>query len=121
MVNTTEHQTDPAQITEQAQQLYQALLQTNPPLATAAGRMMASQTAALMLEDMRAFLQGSEQVLLVALAKAAQLATEENTTEQGKLALAAVAESLRSLATFASEITESASQVATVFDKKASS
>jgi hypothetical protein len=118
MVNTTEHQTDPAQITEQAQQLYQALLQTNPPLATAAGRMMASQTAALMLEDMRAFLQGSEQVLLVALAKAAQLATEENTTEQGKLALAAVAESLR---TFASEITESASQVATVFDKKASS
>lgn len=118
MTTTQDSHSDPAQTLEQIQAVYQHLIQANPQLAPAASRMMANQTAALMLEDMRAFLQGSEQLLLVALAKAAQLATQEKTADQGKVALSSVTEALQGLTTFAREMTTAASSVATAFDDK---
>lgn len=118
MTTTAELHSDPAQTVEQMQAVYQHLIQANPQLASAASRLMANQTAALMLEDMRSFLQGSEQLLLVALAKAAQLATEEQTVDQGKVALNAVTDALQSLTSFAREMTTAAASVATAFDGK---
>lgn len=118
MTTTQDTHSDPAQPVEQIEAVYQHLIQANPELATAASRIMANQTAALMLEDMRSFLQGSEQLLLVALAKAAQLATEEKTADQGKVALGSVTEALQGLTLFAREITAAAHSVATAFDSK---
>lgn len=116
MTATTDSHSDQAQTVEPMQAVYQQLIQANPQLAGAASRLMAHQTAALMLEDMRCFLQGSQQMLLLALAKAAQLATEEKTSEQGKVALASVAEALQGLTLFAKEITATAQSVATTFE-----
>lgn len=118
MTTTADPHSEPAESSDSFQAVNQQLLQTNPQLAAAASRLMANQTAALMLEDMRCFLQGSEQVLLVALAKAARLATEETSTEQGKAALNAVTDALQGLTGFARELTAAASAVATAFDVK---
>lgn len=118
MTTTTDPHSEPAESSDSFQAVNQQLLQTNPQLASAASRLMANQTAALMLEDMRCFLQGSEQLLFVALAKAAHLATEETTTEQGKAALSAVTDALQGLTGFARELTAAASAVATAFDGK---
>lgn len=118
MTTTTDPHSEPAGSIEPFEAVCQQLLQTNPQLASAASRLMANQTAALMLEDMRCFLQGSEQLLFVALAKAAHLATEETTTEQGKAALSAVTDALQGLTGFARELTAAASAVATAFDGK---
>ena len=121
MTSTAETHSDPDQTNEQIQAVYQHLIQANPQLASAASRIMANQTAALMLEDMRSFLQGSEQLLLVALAKAAQLATQEKTTDQGKVALNAVTDALQALTTFAREMTAAAGSVSAAFDDKTTS
>jgi hypothetical protein len=118
MTTTQDTHSDPAQTVGQIEAVYQHLIQANPELATAASRIMAHQTAALMLEDMRSFLQGSEQLLLIALAKAAQLATAEKTSDQGKVALGSVTEALQGLTLFAREITTAAHSVATAFDGK---
>jgi hypothetical protein len=118
MTTTQETHSEPAQTVEQIEPVYQHMIQANPELAKAASRIMANQTAALMLEDMRSFLQGSEQLLLIALAKAAQLATEEKTSDQGKIALGSVTEALQGLTLFAREITAAAYSVATAFDSK---
>lgn len=115
---TQDTHSDPEHIAAQIDAAYQHLIQANPQLAKGAVRLMAHQTAALMLEDMRSFLQGSEQMLLLALAKAAQLATQEKTAEQGKVALTSVTEALQGLTLFAREISSAASSVATVFDEQ---
>lgn len=118
MSTTQDKNSNPDQSVGQIAEVYQHLIETNPELATAASRLMANQTAALMLEDMRCFLQGSEQLLLLALAKAAKLATQEQSTEQGKVALGSVTEALRGLTLFARDITSTAQSVATAFDHK---
>ena len=82
---TQDTHSDPEHIAAQIDAAYQHLIQANPQLAKGAVRLMAHQTAALMLEDMRSFLQGSEQMLLLALAKAAQLPPRKKQLSRAKL------------------------------------
>lgn len=84
---------------------------------------MADQAAAMMLEDMRSFLQGSEQIMTIALGKATAMALSPDpaTAEAGNKALTSITGVLNTLPTFASSIGQSATDIAKNFDNQPAS
>ncbi|MCY4045409.1 MAG: hypothetical protein OXE99_10040 [Cellvibrionales bacterium] len=77
---------------------------------------MADQSAAMMLEDMRSFLQSNEQVMLVAIAQAAKLATNPETVEEGAIAMNTITSALEKLPTYAESIGDAASHIVNTFN-----
>ena len=95
------------------------VLQPDVKPMTNTSKLMADQAAAMMIQDMRGFLQGSEQFLLAAIAKAVAMTMSPNPEERqrGTDAL----EKLKSLLTetlpkFADAIGESAGKITKNFD-----
>ncbi len=78
-------------------------------------KMIADQAAALMVEDMRSFLQGCEQILTVAMAKAAALATNPATVSEGTVAIQSVTTAMAALPTYATNIAGSAGSIISAF------
>jgi hypothetical protein len=78
-------------------------------------KMIADQAAALMVEDMRSFLQGCEQILTVAMAKAAALATNPATVSEGTVAIQSVTTAMAALPTYATNIAGSAGSIIGAF------
>lgn len=92
------------QLTSQAGEVLSAL--ENP---------VAEQAAVLMLEDLRGFMQGSEQLVLAASGKAMALLLDPLTQSTGESALTALATWQTSLTTFAGAVTTTASTIKTDF------
>ena len=85
---------------------------------TGTAKTMADQAAAMMIEDMRSFLQGTEQILTAALAKAAAQALNPDPTiaATGQAALASLSTVLGDLPVFAQGIGDAATTIAYRFD-----
>lgn len=92
----------------------QVLQPINQPMDTGS-RLIAEQAAALMVEDMRSFLQGCEQILTIAMAQAAKLATNEATVAQGTVAITSVTQAMAALPTYATNIATSAGCIVSAF------
>lgn len=88
---------------------------TDIPAITIAGteNPMIDQAAGMMVQDMQSFLQGSEQIMMVAIAKAAKMATSPDTAQNGPgiAALAAFQTFMPLLPQFATDIGESANDI----------
>jgi len=93
-----------AQLTAQTGEVLSAL--ENP---------VADQAAVLMLEDLRGYMQGSEQLLLAASGQAMALLLDPATQNTGKEALTALATWQTSLITFSGGVTTTASTIKTDF------
>ncbi len=78
---------------------------------------MADQAAAMMVQDMRAFLQGSEQVITMGTAKAIALLMDPATQPTGEKALKAIEQLMTVLPTYATDIGTAAGKILTEFDK----
>ncbi len=76
---------------------------------------IADQAAAMMIQDMRGFLQGTEQILTVAIARALNQILESDGLI-GTTALNKCEELMTKLPVFASEISESAIQITKEFE-----
>lgn len=84
----------------------QVLKPSSEPL-TGTAKPLADQAAAMMLQDVRGFLQGTEQLLTIAIAKA--LADIEKTNGlKGTVALEKCESLMKTLPTFASDVNKSA-------------
>lgn len=93
----------------------QQVLQSVSKPIDGGSKMIADQAAALMVEDMRSFLQGCEQILTVAMAKAAALATNQATVAEGTVAIQSVITAMAALPTYATKIAGSAGSIITAF------
>ena len=81
-------------------------------------KLVADQGAAMMIQDMRGFLQGSEQVFMLATAKAIKKTLSMNPIEReaGKEALEQILMCQSKLGVFAGEIGQAAGQIIKDFD-----
>lgn len=78
---------------------------------------LADQASAMMIQDMRAFVQGNEQLITAGMGKAIALMVDPATTEKGVKAAEALTKVMQDLSKFATTIGTSASSVMTSFDK----
>ena len=101
---------------EQAAQFNQAQLapQTGEVLSSLENP-VADQAAVLMLEDLRGYMQGSEQLVLAASGRAMALLLDPATQATGQTALDALATWQASLITFSGSVTDTASTIKTDF------
>lgn len=81
---------------------------------------LADQAAAMMIQDARTFLQGNEQVLTVAIAKATQMALNPtpNISKVGNEALQSLGTVLDKLTDFSTKVGTSAASISSEFGKK---
>ncbi|WDE08824.1 hypothetical protein SG34_033570 [Thalassomonas viridans] len=77
---------------------------------------MVDQAAAMMVQDMRSFIQSNEQMMTIALAKAAKLATNELTVKEGKTAIETITSAIGQLPAYATAIGSAASQIVNDFN-----
>lgn len=103
-------------VTEQEVEFINAqVLQPEVTPITGMAKPLADQAAAMMIQDMQSFLQGNEQVLTIAIAKAAAMMLNEATAPTGKEALQEYAEFLTKLAGYSTIIGTSATKIASEF------
>ena len=76
---------------------------------------LADQAAVMMLEDLRGYMQGSEQLVLAASGQAMALLLDPATQDTGKTALKELAAWQASLITFSGSVTDTASTIKTDF------
>ena len=76
---------------------------------------LADQAAVMMLEDLRGYMQGSEQLVLAASGQAMALLLDPATQDTGKTALKELASWQASLITFSGSVTSTASTIKTDF------
>ncbi|WP_156776164.1 hypothetical protein [Oceanicaulis sp. HTCC2633] len=76
---------------------------------------LADQAAVMMLEDLRGYMQGSEQLVLAASGQAMALLLDPATQDTGKKALQELATWQSSLITFSGSVTSTASTIKTDF------
>lgn len=108
--------TEAATVTEQEVEFINAeVLQPTVTPITGMAKPMADQAAAMMIQDMQSFLQGNEQVLTIAIAKAAALMLDPETEETGEKALNAYAAFLGKLSDYSGKIGKSAAGIASDF------
>ena len=84
---------------------------------------MVDQAAAMMVQDAQSFLHGNEQILTVALAKAAGMATNEDPVIAaiGVTAMASITTTLETLPTFSTAVGASAATIISGFESSSSS
>ncbi len=107
-----------AQVQEAVQFTNEQVLQPDVKPMGATAKVVADQAAAMMLQDVRSYLQSNEQVLTIATAKAIAMIMSQNPQEQqaGTKALEAIAQVQTSLPVFASAITTTAVEITTSFN-----
>lgn len=76
---------------------------------------LADQAAVMMLEDLRGYMQGSEQLVLAASGQAMALLLDPATQDTGKTALQELATWQASLITFSGSVTDTANTIKTDF------
>lgn len=111
--------TDPVPATTPTEQevefINAEVLQPDVTPITGMAKPMADQAAAMMIQDTQSFLQSNEQVLTIAIAKAAALMLNEATAATGQAALTAYATFLTSLATYSGTVGSTATAIASEF------
>ena len=98
--------------------IQQKVLNPSGPSNLNFAKPIADQAAAMMVQDLRSFLQGTEQILMVALAKAAALTLAEPTQETGTQAIQDLTKIMTELPKFVKGIGTEASTLASNFGKK---
>ena len=71
---------------------------------TGTGQTMTDQAAAMMFQDLRAFMQGNEQLLTAAFGKAVALAVDPATTTEAQNVMTALEQIMTDLTLFASDV-----------------
>ena len=94
------------------------VLQPDVQPMQATAKLMADQAAAMMIQDMRSFLQGNEQVLTLAISKAIAMILAGD--PQGEKALKQIEGFMEKLPAFATSIGTAASGIVTEFNGSAS-
>lgn len=105
------------QVLETVTKVQATVLQPVPVTYVNLAKPIADQAAAMMVEDMRSFLQGSEQILMVALAKASALMLIQPTQETGITAMGKLQELMQELPKFAKDIVDEATAISKEFGK----
>lgn len=108
-------QADTSSVDQEVEFINKEVLQPVVTPITGLAKPMADQAAAMMIQDMQSFLQGTEQVLTIAIAKAAALMLDEKTIPAGTAALAAYTGVLTELTTFSTAVGLSATTIASGF------
>lgn len=78
-------------------------------------QLIADQAAGMMVQDMRSFIQGTQQILTIAIAKAAKEVVNPETTAEGTAAITALNTLMTDLSTYASSIGTTASGIVADF------
>lgn len=91
------------------------VLQPEVTPITGMAKPLADQAAAMMIQDTQSFLQSNEQVLTIAIAKAAALMLNEATAATGQAALQEYATFLTSLSTYSAAVGTTATAIASEF------
>lgn len=78
---------------------------------TGTSQTLADQAAAMMIQDVRAFMQGNEQLITAGMGKAISYVVDPATTKKGEDMIKALSTAMKDLTTFAGEVAKAASGV----------
>lgn len=77
---------------------------------------LADQSAAMMIEDMRSFMQGAQQMITVAIAKATAMTLNETTAKTGKDALNSIESLMEKITKYGENVNDLASNIVNNFE-----